>query len=374
VVFTEPPEYRREGVKPAGLDALQAFDPGTLPDVTDAKAALLKLLASPEIASKRWIYRQYDHQVLTNTVTPPGSDAAVLRIKEAAPRAIAVATDGNGLKTYLDPFAGGALAVAEANRNVACTGARPVAITDCLNFGNPLRPDVYYQMEEAIKGMTAACEALSTPVVSGNVSLYNESNGAAIYPTPVVGALGIIEDAADVVPMGFQAAGDAVYLLGASSISGDTADLGGSEYLRQVHGKVAGRVSIDLELERKLQDVLVAAAEARLLRSAHDCSHGGLAVTIAEAAFQNEIGFDGSEIPAAGRRDATLFGEAASRVVVSVAPANVPGLEALAQQSGLPFVRLGVTGGDRLRLGDALDNALAELKQAFDTGLEDALQ
>jgi phosphoribosylformylglycinamidine synthase len=371
-IFTEPPEYRREGLKPANLDALQAFDIAALPDVADAKAALLKLLASPEIASKRWIYRQYDHQVLTNTVIGPGSDAAVLRIKEAAPRAIAVATDGNGLKTYLDPYMGGAIAVAEATRNVACSGARPVAVTDCMNFGNPLRPDVYYQMEQAVRGMAAACEKLATPVVSGNVSLYNESNGTAIYPTPVIGALGVMEDAAHAVPMGFQAAGDAVYVLGVADLSGDAADLGGSEYLRQVHGKVAGRVSIDLDLEAKLQAVLVEAAEARLLRSAHDCSHGGLAVALAESAFVHGIGVD-ADAAVRGRLDASLFGEASSRAVVSVSTANTSAFETMAQQHNLPILNLGRTGGDRLRLGSMLDATLAELAPAFENGLEAAL-
>jgi phosphoribosylformylglycinamidine synthase len=305
-------------------------------------------------------------------VTGPGSDAAVLRIKEAAPRAIAVATDGNGLKTYLDPYMGGALAVAEATRNVACSGARPVAVTDCMNFGNPLRPDVYYQMEEAVRGMAAACEALATPVVSGNVSLYNESNGTAIYPTPIIGALGVMEDAANTVPMGFQAAGDAVYVLGLFGLSGTAGDLGGSEYLRQLHGKVAGPVSIDLGLEARLQSVLVEAAEARLLRSAHDCSHGGLAVTLAESAFVNRVGIE-SDAALIGRLDATLFGEASSRAVVSVAAANVEAFEALSQRHGLPILKLGTTGGDRLKLGSMLDAPLAELAPAFENGLEDAL-
>ena len=218
-VFTEPPEYRRTGIKPDGLDALQTYDLASLPDLApaDANDVLMKLLASPEIASKRWIYRQYDHQVLTNTTVGPGSDAAVLRIKEAAPRAIAVATDGSGLKTYLDPFAGGALAIAEACRNVACTGARPLAVTDCMNYGNPERLDVYYQLEESVRGMVAACESLGVPVISGNVSLFNESHGTAIYPTPIIGALGLLEDVSKAVPMGFAVENDAVYLIGADS-------------------------------------------------------------------------------------------------------------------------------------------------------------
>jgi len=371
-VFTEPPEYRRDGIRPANLDALQAYDIAALPDVADAKAALLALLASPEITSKRWIYRQYDHQVLTNTVTGPGSDAAVLRIKEAAPRGIAVSTDGNGLKTYLDPFNGGALAVAEACRNVACSGARPVAVTDCMNFGNPERLDVYYQMEQAVRGMAAACESLGVPVVSGNVSLFNESNGTAIYPTPIIGALGIIEDAAKRVPMAFQAAGDAVYLLGADVLQGDAASLGGSEYLRQLHGVVGGPVQIDLGLETKLQDVLVTAAEAGLLRSAHDCSHGGLAVTLAESALAGGVGF-ALEAPLSGRVDAALFGEAASRAVVSVAASDAADFESRLAAASLPFLRLGRTGSERFQLGGPVDVAVTELSRVFDTGLEKAL-
>ncbi len=373
-VFTEPPEYRREGVKPDGLGALQTYDLDALPDLDarDANAVLLKLLASPEIASKRWIYRQYDHKVLTNTAVGPGSDAAVLRIKEAAPRAIAVATDGSGLKTYLDPFAGGAMAIAEACRNVACTGARPLAVTDCLNYGNPERLDVYYQLEESVKGMVAACESLGVPVISGNVSLFNESNGTAIYPTPVIGALGLLEDVSKVVPMGFAVAGDAVYLLGASELTGRAADLAGSEYLRQHHGLVAGQPAIDLALEARVQGVLIEAADQRLLRSAHDCSHGGLAVTLTESCFQNGLGFTADLLDLPGRMDAALFGEAASRVVVSFDPGAVYTVEALLAQHDVPFVRLGSVGGDRVRLGP-IDLALADLRAAYDNGLESAL-
>ncbi|HLF71739.1 MAG TPA: AIR synthase-related protein, partial [Dehalococcoidia bacterium] len=383
--FTEPPEYRREGVKPAGLDELQTYDLAFLPDIVaweegpaDANAALLQLLASPEIASKRWVWRQYDHQVMTNTVVGPGSDAAVLRVKDASPRAIAVSTDGDGVKTYLDPFAGGALAVAEACRNVACSGARPLAVTDCLNFGNPERLDVYFQLEECVRGMAAACETLGVPVISGNVSLFNESDGAAILPTPVVGALGLIDDVAKTVAMGFQAAGDAVYLIGAckedgSGIEGDAVDLAGSEYLRQFHDLVAGSVRIDLALEARLQRLLVEAAANGVVRSAHDCSHGGLAVTLAEACLQRGVGFELSGVEVTGRRDAALFGEAASRVVVSVEMSRVAELEALASNIGVPLLRLGATGGERLRFGSDIDVALEELRGAYEGGLAEAL-
>ncbi|HLG12507.1 MAG TPA: phosphoribosylformylglycinamidine synthase subunit PurL [Dehalococcoidia bacterium] len=387
-IFTDAPEYRRQGVKPRGLDELQTYDLAFLPDIVaweegpaDANAALLQLLASPEITHKRWIWRQYDHQVLTNTVVGPGSDAAVLRIKQAAPRGIAVSTDGDSVKTYLDPFAGGAMAVAEATRNVACTGARPVAITDCLNFGNPERLDVYFQLEECIRGMAAACETLGVPVVSGNVSLYNESDGTAIYPTPVIGALGVLDDVSKAVPAGFQRAGDAVYLIGATTtredgrelLPGDPIQLAGSEYLRQFHGKVAGSVRIDLACEARVQRWLVDAAADGLLRSAHDCSHGGLAVALAEACLLGTTGFASENLEIDARRDAALFGETASRVVVSVSPDHAGEVEALLERNEVPYSRLGVTGGDRLRIAGAIDAALTELRAAYESGLEQAL-
>jgi phosphoribosylformylglycinamidine synthase len=387
-VFTDAPEYRRQGTRPKGLDELQTYDLAFLPDMlawergtADTNAALLQLLGSPEITQKRWIWRQYDHQVLTNTVVGPGSDAAVLRIKEASPRAIAVATDGDGVKTYLDPFTGGAMAVAEACRNVACTGALPVAITDCLNYGNPERLDVYFQLEESIRGMAAACETLGVPVISGNVSLYNESDGTAVYPTPVIGALGVLEDVADVVPSGFQTAGDVVYLIGETAerentddvILGDPAHLAGSEYLREFHGLVAGSPRLDLALEARVQRVLVEGANEHLLRSAHDCSHGGLAVTIAEACLMQNVGFATERVHFRGRRDAALFGEKASRVVVSIDESNVGTLEALLARIEVPFVRLGITGGDHLRLSTSIDLPLDELRDAYEGGLSDAL-
>jgi phosphoribosylformylglycinamidine synthase len=386
-VFTEAPEYRRAGVKPADLDRLQSYDLDSLPDVATEKAGetLLRLLATPEIASKRWIWRQYDHQVLTNTVIGPGADAAVLRIKDAAPRGIAVATDGNGRLCHLDPYAGGAIAVAEACRNVACSGAKPIAITDCLNFGNPERPDIYWQLEEAVKGMSAACEAVGTPVVSGNVSLYNESDGVAIYPTPIAGAIGVLDDVSNAVPSGFQAAGDAVYLLGPGAtlladadmeavvLTGSAGDLAGSEYLFQTHGLVAGRPRIDLAAEARLQKALVEGAGRGLIRSAHDCSHGGLAVALAECCIEKGIGFNVTLLPIEGRLDAALFGEAQSRAVVSVRREDTPALESMLRAVGVPFAPIGATGGERLRIAGHLDVPLAALEAAYEGGLVEAL-
>ncbi len=348
-LLTEPPLYERPGVKPAGLEALQRFDLDALPDlagpdgaVTGPAAgnnppllttadALLLLLSSPNIASKQWVWRQYDHQVLTNTVIGPGHDAAVLRIRGTR-RAIALKTDGNGRYCYLDPFAGGAIAVAEAARNVVCTGAQPIAATDCLNFGNPEKPEVYYQLEQAIRGMAAACEALGTPVISGNVSLYNETMGAAVYPTPVVGMLGLIEDVDRRCDAAFRTTGDVVMLLGqGGEVAGRAADLAGSEYLKLVHGVVAGRPAIDLGAEAAVQRCTLAAIRAGLLSSAHDCSDGGLAVALAECAAWGGLGLDAAGLPIDGRLDAALFGEAQSRIVVSLPPSGVDDLRRLAR-------------------------------------------
>ncbi len=375
-LLSDPPQYRRQGEKPAWLDDLQAYDLSALPDTEDANADLLRLLGTPEIASKRWIWRQYDHQVLTNTVVGPGSDASVLRIKGTR-RAIAIATDGDGRMCYLDPYAGGVMAVAEATRNVVCAGARALAVTDCLNFGNPEKPDVYYQMEQCIRGMAAACEALETPVVSGNVSLYNETSSdggqpRAIYPTPVVGALGLMEDVDSVIPMSFQSEGDDVVLLGADTPRGDVNALAGSEYVKVAHdGLIAGQPRIDLELEVRLQRVLLAANAAGLVRSAHDCSRGGLAVTIAEICIESGLGLDAAGVSISGRVDAALFGETPSRIVVSTSDAGA--LLSRAREHDVPALRLGVVGGDRIALGVEIDVAIGDARQPYENGLASAL-
>jgi phosphoribosylformylglycinamidine synthase len=373
--LTEAPTYVRDGVKPAWLDELQAYDLSQLPDVgagaqngaertPRTSDVLLELLASPEIASKRMVWRQYDHQVGTNTVIGPGSDAAVLRIKDTN-KAIAVATDGNAAYTYLDPYAGGAIAVAEAARNVACTGARPLAMTNCLNFGNPEKPEVYYQLSEAIRGMSDAARALDLPVISGNVSLYNETNGEAIWPTPVVGVVGLIEDVERVVPMGFRGEGDSVLVAGAApAIEG----FAGSAYLKATRDVVAGRPPFDIDAETRLQRFVIEAAEAGLLRSAHDVSAGGLAVSIAESCIDGGVGLQST-----GRFDAVaLFSESQSRVALSCAPADRGALEAIAARHGVPLTDIGVTGGDRLVLGE-IDLPVSALRDAYESGLPAAL-
>ncbi|MFW0859363.1 MAG: phosphoribosylformylglycinamidine synthase subunit PurL [Dehalococcoidia bacterium] len=393
--LTEPPLYRLDGVAPSWLDELQNFDFSATPDLLreDIPSVLLKLLASPNIASKELVYRQYDHHVQINTVVAPGSDAAVLRIKGTR-KGIALTTDGNGRYCYLDPYAGGAIAVAEAARNLACSGAGPLAITDCLNFGNPEKLEIYWQLEQCIRGMAEACEVLGIPVISGNVSLYNETRGKAIYPTPVVGMLGLIEDINKRCTMSFKSEGDLVLLLGEGACPelverGDS--LAGSEYLEMIHGKVAGRPAINLDFEKRFQECLLAAIGEGLLKSAHDCSDGGLVVAIAESCIVGGIGFEGDASPSplagegwgegglADRLDAALFGEGQSRAVVSLEPLSLPRLRQIATDHGVPLQRLGMAKGERFVIKAAaehdllLDLPLEELAAAWRHGLERAM-
>ncbi|MEE9202022.1 MAG: AIR synthase related protein, partial [Dehalococcoidia bacterium] len=286
-------------------------------------------------------------------------------------RGLALSTDGNGRYTYLDPFAGGAMAVAEAARNVVCSGARPLAITNCLNFGNPERPDVFYQLKEAIRGMAAACRRLRVSVISGNVSLYNEAQGQAIYPTPVVGMLGVLSDLGRRCPSGFRGEGDLVLLLG--PWGGGASSLGGSLYLDMAHGLVAGRPRIDLNMERRVQRLCLSAMRRGLVRSAHDCSDGGLLVALVEACIMGGVGFRGGDWRVEDRWDAALFGEAPSRIVVSVSPEFVPALEALASRLRVPVTKLGATGGTRVTVSGLTDLSLDEIGRAWRGGLEGAV-
>jgi phosphoribosylformylglycinamidine synthase subunit PurL len=369
-ILTDPPLYRVPCKKPAWLKKLQAFDLDAVPDLSpkDCQTTLLKLLASPNIASKHSVYRQYDHQVQTNTVIPPGGDGAVLRIKDTR-KAISLTADGNGRLCYLDPYQGGAMAVAEAARNLVCTGAEPLAITDCLDFGNPDKPDVFYQLKECIRGMAAACRVLNTPVISGNVSLYNETKGRAVYPTPVVGMVGLIEDVDRRCTSGFKDKGDLVFLLGGEGIDG----LDGSEYLELVHGVVAGKPVIDLDLEKKAQQCCLFLIRSGVIKSAHDCSDGGLAVALAECCILGGIGIEaGWNIR--DRLDAALFGEEPSRFVVSVAPAKAARLKKESARRGVRLVRLGEVGGTRLVIEGLVNARLDDLRTAWYGALERALR
>ena len=373
-VLTDPPQYELDCERPAGLDRRQAVDLAALPDCDDPAAALIALLGSPNIASRRWIYRQYDHEVLTGTVVPPGGDAALIWLK-GTERALAVATDCNGRLVELEPRVGAASAVAEAARNVVAVGATPVAVTDCLNFGNPERPTIAYQIEQSILGLADACRAFGTPVVSGNASLYNETPAGPVLPTPTVGMLGLLDDVARRLTPAISE-GDEVLLIGAPLAQPADA-LAGSEYLASRHDLVAGAPSIDLDREARVQRLVLDANARGLLSAAHDCADGGLAVALAECCLAGGVGLDARAADLGPRLDAALFGEAQSRFVVATPDAESRAvLEALAAEAGVEAVALGVatgTGEDaRLRLGP-LDASLAALRQAYEGGLPAAL-
>jgi phosphoribosylformylglycinamidine synthase len=376
--LVEAPEYTREGEPSQELWELQNMDLSDLAECADPGGALLRLLASPNITSKRAVFRQYDQSVLSNTVLEAGADAAVLRIKGTS-RGIAVTTDGNGRYCHIDPYLGGAIAVAEAARNVVCVGAAPVAVTDCLNFGNPERPDVYFQMQSVIHGIAEACRALATPVISGNVSLYNETGERSVYPTPVIGMLGILEDVTRYCRPAFKVAGDEVFLLGAP-IEQPVQALGGSEYLKTEHGIIGGRLALDLQLEERVQRATLGAIRQGIVGSAHDCSDGGLAVALAEMCLASTGGVDrrGLGLDAAnavlGRRlDAALFGETQSRIIVTVGSLNRARLLEIAGGLGVPAYLIGrVSAEPRFRLGP-IDLPLDTLRDAYENGLERAL-
>jgi phosphoribosylformylglycinamidine synthase len=324
------------------------------------------LLAAPEIASKRWVWEQYDHMIFLGTVQGPGGDAAVIRLPDSDV-GVAITVDGPGRYCYLDPYEGARLAVAEAARNVACTGATPLAITNCLNFGNPEKPGVMWQFAEVVRGISDACRAFETPVTGGNVSFYNETNGRAIYPTPVIGMLGSLDDAARTVGTAFAGTGDAVYILGETF----SEDFGGSDYAKVVNETVAGRPPVvDLDAEHSLHRLLAEGAAAGLLRSAHDVSGGGAAVALCESALQGRVGFR-IEIQHHPLYR-WLFSESPSRAVVSVAPEQAPELEALAVARGVLARRLGETGGDSLDFG-VFSVPLAVAAEAHEGGFAAAL-
>ena len=369
----DAPVYRRPMERPRYLDDVQTLVLAERPPVPDAEA-FGRLLGSPAIASKRWVYRQYDHMVRTNTLVLPGAGAGVVRVK-GTNRALALSVDGNGRYCYLDPYRGAVLAVVEAARNVACAGGEPIGATNCLNFGNPERPDIMWQFGKAVEGITAACKALDLPITGGNVSLYNETDGKAIYPTPVLGVVGLIEDAAHVVGRSFRADGDAIVLLGETRH-----ELGGSEYLKVTQRVIAGLPpEVDLAAEKKLQQLLVAGTRDGLIRSAHDCAEGGVAVTLAECTFgTNGIGLsvdlEAVDATPAWAAPSTLFSESASRVVVSVERARVGDMLARAAASGVPARQIGTTGTSRINVSvngrPVLDMAVSEAEAAWDSALD----
>jgi phosphoribosylformylglycinamidine synthase len=380
--LTEGLRYERPSARPASQDELQRLDVALIREPKDLSATLTTLLASPNIASKEWVYRQYDHMVRLGTVIRPGGDAAVVRVLDGAKefshtKGLALTTDCNSRFCALDPYEGARLAVAEAYRNISTVGGEPLAITDCLNFGNPERPEVMWQLTEAIRGLGDACRALETPVVSGNVSLYNDTDGKSVKPTPSVGMVGLLDDAAKSVAAGLPRAGLEIALLGTN-----TDEIGGSEYLATVHGKVAGHPpKLDLARERAVGTACREMARASLLAAAHDCAEGGLAVTLAESCVIGAgVGASvGATITLTSdvRADLLLFGEAPSRIVIAYEPARSDEVAAIAKKHGAPLTVLGTSGGRSLtiKLGakTAVDATVDSLATAYRTGFERAV-
>jgi phosphoribosylformylglycinamidine synthase len=360
------PVYNRPVRRPDWIDRVRADSAMSLPAPKDLGEALLELLASPNVASKRWVTEQYDWMVQHNTVLGPGTDAAVIRI-EGTPRGMAVATDGNARFCFLDPRLGAALAVAEAARNVACAGARPVAITNCLNFGNPEKPEVMWQFGEAVAGITEACRVFGTPVTGGNVSFYNETDGEPIKPTPVIGMLGLIDDVSNVVGSAFVRPGEAVILLGSTK-----PELDGSEYAAHLHGHVGGTPpELDLERANRLNDLLVTLASRKLVSSAHDCSEGGIAIALAEATTPNRTG---ARINLGDSVDHTvLFSESPSRVILSCPMPDADAVLALAHDASVPAVLVGETITDRLTIEGAFSLPVADLAEVYENALARAI-
>jgi phosphoribosylformylglycinamidine synthase len=370
LVTDDAPKYERPIAPPPYLDSLQGLSLESLPEPKSYRDALLEVLASPTVASKAWVYRQYDHMVGTNTIVLPGSDAAVLRVK-GTETAVAVSVDGNSRYCMLNPYIGGMIAIAEACRNVVCSGARPLGASDCLNFGNPERPEVMWQFALVVDGMADACRAFGVPVVSGNVSFYNETRGIGIYPTPIIGVVGKAP-ISRVTTQAFRSSGRAIVLLGETK-----EELGGTQYLSVVHHREQGLPpELVLEAETALYRCVLELTGDRLVESAHDCSDGGLAVALAECCISAD-GSVGAVITVANphgiRRDAMLFGESQSRVVVSAKPEDVDRVLGVAARWGVPAAHIGQTGGDRLSIsvaGDSLvDVELTAVSNAWSDGL-----
>lgn len=367
--LAESPAYRPPAREPASLQARWLLREDLPP--ADPEASLRALLASPDIASKRAVFEQYDHMVQVRTVVPPGAgDAAVLRLVEAAPKGVALTVGGSGRLVSLDPYRGARLAVAEAAAGLACVGAAPLGVTDCLNYGNPEDPEVFWSFRQAAAGIADGCRALRVPVVGGNVSFYNESPDGPVLPTPVVAMVGLLEDVSRTCAMAFRRPGDPIVLVG-----GTAPDLGGSAFLQVMHGPAQGRpADVDFEAHDRLLSLVRQAVERGWLRSAHDCSDGGIAVALAESAI---IGGVGTEVtlPYAGRADVALFGEAPSRVIVSMPEELWEPFCRLADEQRAPVSRVGRVGGDRLRIAVSgqngacwtIDAPLSELYASYDS-------
>ncbi|MBK5444602.1 MULTISPECIES: phosphoribosylformylglycinamidine synthase subunit PurL [unclassified Peribacillus] len=321
----EAPIYHKPSAEPQYFRDFQSMT-AEVPDIEDYRETLLALLQQPTISSKEWVYDQYDYMVRTNTVVSPGSDAAVVRVR-GTNKALAMTTDCNSRYIYLDPETGGKIAVAEAARNIICSGAEPLAITDCLNFGNPEKPEIFWQLEKAADGMSEACRSLSTPVIGGNVSLYNETNGEAIYPTPVVGMVGLVNDLQHITTQTFKNESDMIYVVGEAKV-----EFGGSELQKMLEGKIFGRApELDLTVEQKRQQQILSAIQSGLVSSAHDLAEGGLAVALSESLFgASDLG---AKVNLSGELVSELFSETQSRFLLSISPENQKAFEALVEDA-----------------------------------------
>ena len=370
LISEEAPVYDRPYSEPAYIKETGSRDLSAIPVPKDLGRIFLTLLSSPTLADKRWIWEQYDHMVRTNTVVVPGSDAAVVRIKNTK-KALAMTVNCNSTYCYLDPFTGAGIAVAESARNLACSGALPMAITDCLNFGSPEEPGVMWQFKRAIEGISQAAVRLNTPVVSGNVSFYNQTGRNAVYPTPAIGMVGLITDVEKHITQWFKDDGDAVVLLGETR-----EEFGGSEYLKQVHGIVAGEPpGLDLEAESNLVRALLEASDRGILKSAHDVSEGGVAVSLAESCFSPEYTTGITvRLPGTIRGDALLFSESQARAVVSLDNKNIEILRKITASNSVPMNVIGGVGGSRFLIEGLVDIPAAEARRAWAAGFEDNLK
>lgn len=361
------PVYNRPMERPAYIDELKKADLSSLKTPKDLNKVLIDLLDSPNIASKRWIYSQYDHMVRTDSVTLPGSDASVIRVKGTS-KGIAMTVNCNSRYCYLDPYVGAQITIAENARNIVCSGAKPLAVSDCLNFGNPEKPEIMWQFAEAVRGLSDACIAFDTPVVSGNVSLYNETKGEAIYPTPSVAMVGLLEDISFHCTQWFKNKGDVIVLLGEN-----TNDMGGSEYLKIVHGELGtAPPALDIDLEKAVQKTCLKAIEAGIVESAHDCAEGGLAVALAESCISgtNPLGasieLDGDAISS----EALLFAESQSRIILSLDKKHLDKLEDIACNSGATLEVIGEVGGEALLIDELINVTIEDLKSTWNNAIE----
>jgi phosphoribosylformylglycinamidine synthase len=367
------PQYKREATRPEYLNETQSFDLDSLDHPSDHKSVLKQLLGSPNIASKRWVYEQYDTMVRTNTVNGPGaSDSGVVRIK-GTNKGLAVKTDCNGRYVYLNPRKGGQIAVAEAARNVVCSGAKPMAITNCLNFGNPYKPEVYWTFKEALGGIGDACRTLNTPVTGGNVSFYNENPEMAVFPTPVIGMLGLIDDLENTrMTPGFKDETDVIYYIGA-----ERKGLGASEYLHTVHDLTTGDApEIDLDFEARLQSALLEVIQEHLVNAAHDISDGGLATTLAEMAIFSKRGATVDVDALGDNKHEVLYSEAQSGVVVTCEQDQCDSLEAYLDENEVPYAKLGTVGAEdgNLEINDLLTISVDEMFGIYDSVIENAMK